>query len=70
MEILYELIDIQVVSAVKTKFEKETAYQPAVDINRITIKYLSDKLDHHGYGCACCQTGKEIEKIKENNGII
>ena len=65
MEILYVLIDIQVVSAVKTKFEKETAYQPAVDINRISIKYLSDKLDHRGMDVLAAKQDKEFEKIKK-----
>lgn len=65
MEILYVLIDTQVVSAVKTKFEKETAYQPAVDINRITIKYLSDKLDHRGMDVLAAKQDKEFEKIKK-----
>ncbi len=65
MEILYVLIDIQVVSAVKTKFEKETAYQPAVDINRITVKYLSDKLDHRGMDVLVAKQDQGFEKIKK-----
>ncbi len=63
-EILYELIDIKVVSATKTKFEKETAYQPAVDINKISVKYLSDKLDHRGMDVFVGGHGQEIDKLK------
>ncbi len=64
MEILYVLIDIQVVSAVKTKFDKETAYQPAVDINRLSIKYLTDKLDHRGMDVLVAKKDQNFEKIK------
>ncbi len=63
-ELLYELIDINVVSAAKTKFAKETAYQPAIDINRITIKYISDKLEHRGMDVLIARKSEEIEKLK------
>ncbi len=64
-EILYELIDIQLVSATKTKFEKETAYQPAVDINKISVKYVTDKLEHRGLDVLIARHSKEIAKLKE-----
>ncbi len=63
-EILYELVDINLVSATKTQYAKETAYQPAIDINRISIRFLSDKLEHRGMDILVARRGKEIEKIK------
>ncbi|TVR72172.1 MAG: YihY/virulence factor BrkB family protein [Marinilabiliales bacterium] len=63
-ELLYELVDINVISEAKTKFVKETAYQPAIDINRITIKFISDKLDHRGMDVLIARKSEEIEKLK------
>jgi membrane protein len=63
-EILYELIDIQVVSAVRSEADRETTYQPAIDINKISVKYLADKLDHRGMDVLVTRQGKEIVKFK------
>lgn len=64
LEILYELTEVRIISQVKTRSEKETAYQPAMDINNITVKMLADKLDHRGMDVLIARQGKEIEKIK------
>ncbi len=64
-EILYELIDINVVSAAKTKYAKETAYQPAIDIQKITVKYITDKLEHSGMDVLVARKGDEINKLRE-----
>ncbi|MFO7922702.1 MAG: YihY/virulence factor BrkB family protein [Bacteroidales bacterium] len=63
-EILYELTDINILSATKTKFAKETAYQPAMDIHKITVKSLTDKLEHRGMDVLIARKGKEIDRIK------
>lgn len=62
-EILYELVDISIVSATKTRSAKETAYQPAIDIHKISIKYLVDKLEHRGMDVLIARHGDEIEKL-------
>ena len=62
-EILNELLEIKVISATKTK-DEETAYQPAIDINKITVKFLTEKLDHRGMDVLTVKQGKEIEKLK------
>ncbi len=62
--ILNDLTEINIVSEVRTLSAKETAYQPAIDINKITIKYLSDKLDHRGIDFLFASRTREISKIK------
>jgi membrane protein len=64
-EILNELVATRVISTTKTGFEKETAYQPAIDINKITVKYLNDKLDHKGMDILTARPGEQIERLKK-----
>ena len=46
--ILSELVESNLVSEIKTKIDKEFAYQPARDINRLTIQSVLEALDHQG----------------------
>jgi membrane protein len=61
--IVEDLVAINLLSETKTKFAKETAYQPATDINKITVKYLSDKLDHRGMNVLFAKESAEIKRI-------
>ncbi|HNW98045.1 MAG TPA: YihY/virulence factor BrkB family protein [Bacteroidales bacterium] len=45
--ILYDLVGCGILSELKTQNEKETAYQPATDIHKMTIQYVVEKLDEH-----------------------
>ncbi len=47
-EILYKLVDSNILSEVNTQYEKEVAYQPAVDTNILTISYVLNAIDHSG----------------------
>jgi membrane protein len=64
-EVLYELTEINVISTTKTRYAKETAYQPAIDINKISVKYLIDKLEHRGMDVLIARDSKEIDKIRD-----
>ena len=46
--ILFDLVASDLVSEIRTKVDKEFAYQPARDINRMTIQYVLQALDHKG----------------------
>ncbi len=63
-DILKDLTDINMLSETRN-FAKDIAYQPAIDINRITVKYLSDKLDHHGMTVPIAGNSPEMGKIKD-----
>ena len=46
--ILFDLVESGLVSEIKTKADKEFAYQPARDINKLTIQYVLEALDQKG----------------------
>ena len=46
-QLTYNLIESGILSEIKTKNEKEFAYQPALDIHQLTVQYVMDKIDTH-----------------------
>ena len=46
--ILFNLVESGLVSEIKTKVDKELAYQPARDINKLTIQYVIEALEQSG----------------------
>ena len=46
--ILFDLVESGLVSEIKTQADKEYAYQPARDINTLTIQYILEALDQKG----------------------
>jgi membrane protein len=47
-QILYELSTSGVLSEVRNSKDKEFAYQPAVDVEKITVKFVIDQLERQG----------------------
>jgi membrane protein len=47
-DIIYMLVDSEILSEVNTQREKEKAYQPAVDTNILTVSYVLNAIDHRG----------------------
>jgi membrane protein len=46
--IIFDLVESGLVSETRTKADKEFAYQPARDINNMTIQYVLEALDRNG----------------------
>ena len=46
--LLFDLVESGLVSEIKTKADKKFAYQPARDINKMTIQYVLEALDRSG----------------------
>ena len=46
--ILSDLVESGLISEIRTKADKEFAYQPARDISKMTIQYVLEALDHKG----------------------
>jgi membrane protein len=46
--IIFDLVESGLVSEIKTKADKEFAYQPARDINLLTINYVLEALERNG----------------------
>jgi membrane protein len=65
-DILNDLLDAKVLSAVSMGETRDTAYHPGCDINLMTIKYVLDKLDENGSGDIPVVETKELTKISDS----
>ena len=64
-QILFELVHSGIMSELKTVNEKEQAYQPAFDINRLTIAHLLEALDQRGGGSIPVAQSRELGVLSE-----
>jgi membrane protein len=64
-DILYELSDTGIISETITKNVKENAYQPAMDIEKLTVAFVLDHLDRRGQDSLISGNEKEVEKMKK-----
>lgn len=62
-DIIYELLDIGMISETITKNVKENAYQPAMDINGLTISYVMKMLDKRGSDKFKTDNKTEVDKM-------
>ena len=64
-QILFELVESAILSEVRKDDSKDVAYQPAVDVGRLTVKYVVESLEQRG-NCAI-PVGKtsEMEKLSQ-----
>jgi len=62
-DILYILVDSGILSEVNTQHEKETAYQPAIDTNILTVSYVLNAIDHRGTDKILAIASTEKEQI-------
>jgi len=62
-QILYELSQAGVLAEVTKGEEKELAYQPAIDVDKITAKFVIDRLNDHGISDIPVAKSAELEKL-------
>jgi membrane protein len=62
-EILYELLRSGIVSEICDNEEKEPSYQPARDIDSLTIKYVINRLEQLGGDDIPVMKSKELERL-------
>jgi len=62
-DILQDLISINLVSEIHENQNKESMYQPAIDIGKLTVNYVLKKLDRRSSGNPLEIRGKEYEKV-------
>jgi membrane protein len=65
-QILYELSESGVLSEVKKGEDKELAYQPAIDVNKITVKFVLDRLEQHGTSSIPVPRSGELDKLSDS----
>ena len=62
--ILFELVQANILSEVKHNGGKDSAYQPAVDTNKLTIQYVAAALEQRGSANIPIEETQELQKIK------
>jgi membrane protein len=65
-DIIYELTETQILAAVSENENRVPAYQPAVDTDFLTIKYVVDKLEGRGTDDIPVAKTRELDKINES----
>lgn len=64
-QIVYELVQSRIFSEVKTEFEKESAFQPAIDINKITIHFVLKQTKALGISDIPIVQNNSLKRLKE-----
>ncbi len=64
-QILYELIDSRIISDINNDESVDPAYQPAQDINRLTVRYILDALDNKGIDNIPVVQTRELEVLSD-----
>jgi len=64
-QVLYQLTEAGILSEVKNTF-KEFAYHPATDVDKMTVKFVVDKLDHRGTANVPVLMTKELERLADS----
>jgi len=62
-DILQDLSNVNLVSVIHENENKERLYQPALDINKLTVSYVFSRLDREGVGQIMVAKNKEYDKI-------
>lgn len=62
-DINYELLEVGIVSETITRNVKENAYQPAIDINKLSVSYVLGLLDKRGNDKIEIQDKTELDKM-------
>ncbi len=65
-QILFDLVEAGVLSEVKIEEEKVVAYQPARDVEDLTIRFVVDALEHKGIDEIPVQKTEEYQKLNEH----
>lgn len=64
-EVIYDLVELKILSETLTDHPKESGYQPGQDINRLSIRYICEKLEHKGGGELIPNSDPNLLEIKK-----
>ncbi len=64
-QILFELVESGVLSEVRKDDSKDVAYQPAVDVGKVTVKYVVESLEQRGNSAIPIGKTKEMDKLSK-----
>lgn len=63
--ILHELVESRIVSAININGDKDPSYQPACNINLLTVKYIIEALEQRGVDSIPVAQTDELKKLSE-----
>ena len=62
-DILQDLSNVNLVSTIHENEQKESLYQPAMDINRLTVSFVLSRLDKKGIEQIMVRKNKDYDKV-------
>jgi membrane protein len=62
-QLLYDLSESGIISEVRKGEDRELAYQPAVDVNKLTVKFVIDRLEQRGTSSIPVLQSAEMDKL-------
>ena len=62
---LNDLVEAGLINAIRTGSDKESSYQPALDINKISIKTALERLEHRGSDTLIAKPSPTLEILKK-----
>jgi membrane protein len=65
-QLLYELSESGILSEARKGEDKELAYQPAIDVDKITVKFVIDQLERRGSADVPVIKSKEFDKLSDS----
>jgi len=63
-EILDDLQQVKLINETKSDYHKDSAYQPATDIYKVSLRDVMEKLDHNGMDVLIARDTDELNKLK------
>jgi membrane protein len=64
-QILFELVESAILSEVKKGNDKDIAYQPAIDVEKLTVKYVVESLEQRGNSDIPVGQKDELDKLSD-----
>ena len=64
-QMLFELVGAGILSEVRKDDDKDVAYQPAVDIGKVTVKYVVESLEQRGNSDIPIGKTSEVDRLSE-----
>lgn len=64
-QLLYDLSESGIISEVRKGEDKELAYQPATDVDKLTVKFIIDRLEQRGTSSIPVLRSAEMDKLSD-----
>jgi len=65
-QIINDLMEARIIVEIKTNLEKESPYQPAQDPNKLTVKYILNAIESHGFTTSDLSDAEEVKVLAQS----